>query len=1012
MADNSRNYIGIAMGLDVTDLKAGLQETKKEIQTANKQFAAATSGMDDWKKSSDGLSAKLEQLDKVLVQQKKNVAGIEAELKKAKEQYGDNSEQVRRLTDKLLDAQAAVGKTEKAQRKYTKALEEVEADTKDVTDATDKMSRGLKDADDATEQLKGGFTVLKGVVAGLVTTGINALVGGLANAVEESREFRQELAYLEQGAEDAGVSFEKAKDKVRDVFAVFGEEDSAVEGLNNLMTAGFDGAALDQITDQLTGAAVKWHDTLKFEGLADGLQETLATGKAIGPFVELLERGGIVAEDFDAGLAAATTTAEKQQYVLDTLSKLGLEEVADGYREANKSLIESQEAQFNYNETMGQVGERVEPVFTTIKQGWADVLDAILLASDGVDLEALKTGIKDAFTWFIDEGIPLIKEFAQFVVDNKDIILGTITGIGAAFAAWQATTIIQGATAAMKTLWVTTEGMTVAQKLLNLAMKANPIGIVITIIAGLVAAFITLWNTSDEFRGFWIGLWDKIKAAVKPVIDWIGKAFSTAWSGIKKTWSVVADWFKGVWNKIKSIFSPSAVKSSVATPFSNAWNAIKAVWNAVTGYFKLVWSNIKSIFKVVKSVLSGDFRGAWNGIKDIWNNSKSYFSGIIDTIFGYFGDLPDKLISIGRDMIDGLVQGIKNAAGKVTDAAKEIGRKAVNAFENVFDIGSPSKLMHDKIGMMLGAGIGEGILDSSKIVNKDINKFGDSLDTELGTELTVPIEEPNCDELCEPALDAWTLIKNAWNLAPEYFSGIWNRISATFSVVPNTIREYFENAWMFTQTTWNNAPSYFTQLSDNIQNVISILCAALESEFSRAMDNIIADVNRAIAAVRRLKAEQGIASSAGQSVGAGVSQGIAQGITSNTKPIISGMVSGVTQGVNTTQKVFGIHSPSTVTRDEIGVPLAEGIAVGLLSSLGNVKRDLNKFVAGLQANISDIQGGLSLPVSTGNRGVMSNNNSVVNNTYNQVINAPKQPSRIELYRQTKNLLAMRGGHNV
>lgn len=742
MADNSRNYIGIAMGLDVTDLKSGLQETKKEIQTANKQFSAATSGMDDWTKSTDGLNAKLKQLDTVLKNQKKNVAGIEAELKKSREQYGENSEQVRRLTDKLLDATAAVGKTEKAQRKYSKQLEEVERETKDVKDATGRMSKSFGEADDATQKLKGGFTILKGTLAALVAGGITAFVSGLSNAVQESREFRQELAYLEQGAEDAGVSFEKAKDKVKEVYAVFGEEDSAVEGLNNLMAAGFDGDALDKITDQLTGAAVKWHDTLKFEGLADGLQETLATGKAIGPFVELLERGGIVAEDFDAGLAAATTTAEKQAYVMDTLASLGLSEVAEGYREANKSLVEGAEAQFEYNEAMGQVSERVEPVFTTIKQGWTDVLNAALSASDGVDLEGMRASIQDAFSWFIETGVPAIKDGLQFILDNKDAILTGVVGIGTAFAAWKATTIIQGAATAMKALWVATEGQTVAQKLLNLAMAANPIGIIITVIAGLVAAFITLWNTSEEFRNFWIGLWNKIKAAAQPVITFLGQAFSKAWDAIKLVWSVVADWFKNVWNKIKSIFSPSNVQSGIASPFSNAWNAIKVIWNLATGYFNLVWSNIRSIFSVVKSVLSGDFRGAWEGIRSIWDNTKSYFSGIIETIFGYFAKLPDRFISIGRNMIDGIVEGVKSAAGRLASAALDAVKGAVNAAKDFLGINSPSTLMRDEIGKMMGEGVGVGLLASTKTVARDVDKFNQSLQgkiSQIQSGLSLPV---------------------------------------------------------------------------------------------------------------------------------------------------------------------------------------------------------------------------------------------------------------------------------
>ena len=60
-----------------------------------------------------------------------------------------------------------------------------------------------------------------------------------------------------------------------------------------------------------------------------------------------------------------------------------------------------------------------------------------------------------------------------------------------------------------------------ATKLLNGTMKLNPIGIVITLIGALVAAFLYLWNTSEEFRNFWIGVWDAVKAAVQPLADWV-----------------------------------------------------------------------------------------------------------------------------------------------------------------------------------------------------------------------------------------------------------------------------------------------------------------------------------------------------------------------------------------------------------------------------------------------------------------------------------------------------------
>ena len=74
-------------------------------------------------------------------------------------------------------------------------------------------------------------------------------------------------------------------------------------------------------------------------------------------------------------------------------------------------------------------------------------------------------------------------------------------------------------------LTVATQGQTAAQWLLNAAMNANPIGLIITAIGLLVAAFVTLWNKSEGFRNFWIGLWNGIKSVAKSAVDWITGIF-------------------------------------------------------------------------------------------------------------------------------------------------------------------------------------------------------------------------------------------------------------------------------------------------------------------------------------------------------------------------------------------------------------------------------------------------------------------------------------------------------
>lgn len=808
-----QNIIGIAMELDVTDLKAGLAETRKAITTANKEFKASTAGMDDWKNSTEGLQAKLKQLDTVLTMQKKNLAGYEAELERVAKEKGENSEEARRLRDKILDAQAAIGKTEKELRNYSKRLDDVESESKDTDRATDDMSDAMKNAKGATVDLKGGFTVLKGAMANLVSTGIQSIISGIQNIVTESREFRTEMSYLQSTADDTGASFDQAKDKVKEVYAVLGETDSAVEGMNNLMTAGFNGDSLDKITDQLVGASIKWHDTLKFEGLADGLQETLATGAAVGPFAELLERAGMNLEDFDEGLSKCKTDAEKQNYVLQKLNKLGLADITKGYRESNKELVEGAEAQFEYEEASAAVGAKVEPVMTTIKQGWVDVLGAVLDTSDGVGTAGIQDAIKGAFTWFIDECIPAIKDAVKFVIDHQDIILSLIVGIGSAFAAWKVVSIIQGVITATKLWWTTTEGLTLAQKLLNTVMSMNPIGLVIGAIVGLIAVFVLLWNKCDWFREFWINLWDNIvewcgqaweaiKQFFSAAWEWIQQAwagtvewFQNLWSGIKNVWSDVTTWFgnlftsaknmvqsawstvttffSNIWSGIKNVFASvgawfsnqftnaknmiQSAWSSVTAFFSNIWkgikntfanvskwfgekfrtakNAVQSAWNNVVSFFRKIWNGIKSAFSNVASTLGGFFRSAWSNIRSAWSGVTGWFGKIVDKIVGFFKDIPDKMLGIGKDMMNGLIDGVKSMTKKVKKAVEKAVDSAVKGVKDFLGIESPSKLMRDEVGKMMGAGVGEGILASTNTVLRDAKSFADRISVGLSPDL-------------------------------------------------------------------------------------------------------------------------------------------------------------------------------------------------------------------------------------------------------------------------------------
>ena len=145
---------------------------------------------------------------------------------------------------------------------------------------------------------------------------------------------------------------------------------------------------------------------------------------------------------------------------------------------------------------------------------------------------------------------------------------------------------------------------------LNATMLANPIVLIIAAIAALVAAFIYLWNTNEEFRQFWIDLWEDIKEIAIAVWEALKAFFSAAWEAIKATaetiWSAIAGFFTGLWEGIKNTFT--TVVNAISTFLTTMWNTIKSVaetvWNAISAFFTTIWTAIKTVVTTVVTAIS------------------------------------------------------------------------------------------------------------------------------------------------------------------------------------------------------------------------------------------------------------------------------------------------------------------------------------------------------------------------------------------------------------------------
>lgn len=432
-----------------------------------------------------------------------------------------------------------------------------------IDETTGKAKNSEKEQKSAFSKIGSAAMTGAKVIAGAAT----AMGGAFIGAVEGTREYRVSMGKLETAFTTSGHSASTAKDTYTTLNSVLGDSDVAVEAANHLAKLTDNQKDLNTWTDICTGVFATFGDSLPIEGLTEAANETAKTGQLTGSLADALNWAGVNEEEFQAKLDSCTTEQERQKLITSTLNGL-YKEAADNYKKNNKELIEAEKANGRLKDAMAKLGAIGEPIMTAIKNKIADMA-AVAIPK----LEKIITKTKDMIKWF---------------KQNKSTVQAWAAGILAATVTVSGFILVLKWSSIMSKAAKALKLVTTAVKLLNVAMRANVIGLVISLIAGLVAAFIYLWKNNEGFRKFWLNMWAKIKSATGTAVKWIKSKFND---------------LKDAVAKVKANFE--SIKKAITDKMDAAREKVKGVVDKIKGFFPLKIGKIFSGLKVPKISVSG-----------------------------------------------------------------------------------------------------------------------------------------------------------------------------------------------------------------------------------------------------------------------------------------------------------------------------------------------------------------------------------------------------------------------
>lgn len=695
--------IGPKIGIEgEAEFRKAINDINTNMRTLKTEMEAVASQFDKNDRSQEAYAAKNEVLVKQIDLQKKKLEELKNGLAAAAEKYGENDRVTQGWQQAVNKATAELNNMERELNENTKAMSDFGQETDKTSEKTGKLGNALSNIGKGL--VNAGKVAAKAAVAGITAVG-TAAASAAVGAFKLAKDVGKTADDLITLSNQTGISTQQLQEWDYAMRFIDVDMDTMTKSMARLVRSMDDAdKGSKNVTEAFDRLGVSWKDSA---GNMRSNQEV---------FYDLIDALGKVENETERD-ALSMRIFGKSAQELNPLIKAGSAELARLSEEAhNVGAVlsdEALEAAGKFDDTMQTLEASTKGLVATLGVAVIPAVSEVVNSIVGVVpkiTEAIKTGDWSGAGEAVAEGLKGLLDKLMEALPGLSQIASTIIGSIAGAIAVAIPQVIPPLVGATISLIDTLIGVIIEHGPMLIEAGINAL---LTLIQGLVDALPKLIDAATTI------IFTLVDALLESLPDLIPVAIEA-----------IIMLAKGLIDALPKLIEkiPMIIESIVTALVDNLPLLIDAAIEIIMALVEAIINNLPLLIEASIKIMVALAAGMIQAIPELLAAVPKIFKSMVDS----FKNI--KWADIGRDIIMGIVNGVKNAAVNLANSVKDAASNALGKVKSFLGIKSPSTVMRDQVGKMMGLGIAEGIADSTKQVNAALQGLNRQINTGVNIE--------------------------------------------------------------------------------------------------------------------------------------------------------------------------------------------------------------------------------------------------------------------------------------